>query len=125
MLRPGPGNDTTYIPMHSQGKSGQMHSVSRLIAEMSQGSEHGPRHRDYFSRRTFKHHRRNKRPATMSKYKSTLKHPSHWLSVYIFRLHSYILHTYTTDVFHSHRKQKWESTANGSTAVYSITQDKH
>ena len=42
----------------------------------------------------------------MSKYKSTLQHPSHCLAIYNFRFHSYIPRMYTTNVFHSHQKQK-------------------
>ena len=50
--------------------------------------------------------RRNKWPATMSKSNSTIRHTLHRLEVYNFRYHSYIPRTYTTNVFHSHQKQK-------------------
>ena len=36
----------------------------------------------------------------------TLRHPSHRLAIYNFKFHRYIPHTYTTNVFHSHWKQK-------------------
>ena len=47
----------------------------------------------------------------MSESNSTLRHPSHRPADYSFRSHYYIPHTYTTNVFHSYRKQntglKW------------------
>ena len=48
----------------------------------------------------------NKRPVTMYKPKPTFRHPSHRLVIYNFRYHSYIYHTYTINIFHSHQKKK-------------------
>ena len=80
---------------------------------MDRGLEHGSRHHDYFSRRSFICRRRNKWPAIMSKSNSTLWRTSHWLVVYTFRIHSYIPCTYTTNVFHSHRNRlNWDSQLN-------------
>ena len=42
----------------------------------------------------------------MSEPNPTFRHPSHRLVVYNFRYHSHIPRTYTTNVFHSHQKQK-------------------
>ena len=42
----------------------------------------------------------------MSEPNPTFRHPSHRLVVYNFRYHSHIPRTYTTNVFHSHRKGK-------------------
>ena len=42
----------------------------------------------------------------MSKHYPIFRHPSHQMVVYNFRYHSHIPHTYTTNVFYSHRKQK-------------------
>ena len=83
-----------------------MDSVSRLAAEMAQRLEHGTRYRDSFSRHTIIYCGRKKLPATMSEPNSTLRVPLHRLVVYNFRYHYHIHCTYTTNVFHSHRKQK-------------------
>ena len=42
----------------------------------------------------------------MSKPNSALCHTLHRLAVYNFRFHPQILCTYTTNIFHSHKKQK-------------------
>ena len=50
--------------------------------------------------------RKRKWPDTVSKSNSTLRHILYWLAVYSFRSHSYIPLTYTTNLFHSHHKEK-------------------
>ena len=130
--------DTTSVPIHSRGNPWQMDSLSRCIAEMALGSEHGPQHCDSFSWSTIIHRRRNKWPTTMSKYNSTLGHHSHQLVVYNFRFRSYIPRTYTTNVFHSHREKQDSngpanlsqksgklSTDNGSTALNSSMRENY
>ena len=42
----------------------------------------------------------------MSEYNPTIIHSSHRLAIYNFRYHSYIPRMYTTNLFHSHWKQK-------------------
>ena len=103
-------NIFTNVPTREAAEDGQRQDI-----RCGNGLELGTQTQTsrFFIRHTIVYCKIKKWPATMSELKPTLINPSHWINVYSFRYHSHIPQTYTTNVFHSHRKQeiglKWAS----------------